>query len=139
MKIKIKKILIYSLIVVCLIIIFILGILHASVHEGNWIYTYKYIKKLNDNNVGIVKMSENKYLTRDDEQNEGIIYLFESNGYEIEVFWNHGRYRKKGQDEWKRISGEIVTQGYCIWTIPEGELRELNNDSINDETSFEGI
>ena len=139
MKIKTKKRLICSLTVVFLIIIIILGILHASVHEGNWINTYKYIKKLNDNNVGIVKMSENKYLTRDDEQNEGIIYLFESNGYEIEVFWNLGRYRKKGQDEGKRISGEIVTQGYCIWTIPEGELRELNNDNINNETNFKGI
>lgn len=31
-------------------------------------------------------MSENKYLTHGDKQDEGIIYLFESNGYEIEVF-----------------------------------------------------
>ena len=125
MKIKTKKILMYSLIVVFLIIIFILGILHASVHEGNYIYMYKYMKKLDDSHVGIVKMSENKYLTRGDEQNEGIIYLFESNGYEIEVFWNHGRYLKKGQDEWKSISG-IYKFGYCIWTIPDGELLELN-------------
>ena len=112
------------LIVVFIIIIFILGILYASVHEGNCIYMYKYIKKLDDSNVGIVKMSANKYLTRDDEENEGIIYLFESNGYEIEVFWNHGRYRKKGEDEWKSISG-IYKLGYCIWTIPDGELLEL--------------
>lgn len=138
MKIKTKKTLSYLLIVVFFIIIVILWILYASVHEGNYIYMYKYIKKLEDSNVGLVKMSENKFLARADEQNEGIIYLFETNGYEIETFWNNGRYRKKGEDEWKSISG-IYKFGCCIWTIPDGELLELNDDSMNDKSSFERV
>lgn len=119
MQRKTKKTAICTVIVLISITLISLYIVHASKYEGNIFYMIRNINQLETDNDGVIKIGKDKYLTGN---NEDIANLFQSKGYETDIFFTQCGYRKDEKDEYKRAYGKMFTSKYIIWTIPDSDL-----------------